>query len=319
MEEQHKSHFPSTYVATVVAESVIFINERLAHQADDALQRPEIVYHYTNSAGLLGIVKSQSIWATNIEYLNDAKEFSYARDLAEDVILGLPEPAVAGEQSRFRGCCLEGIRQPRGSPIYVTSFSTLGDSLSQWRGYGAQIGGYALGFTLVTLRAIGERESFENQNFIIVRCRYSEQDQRQLIEKWYEHISNLLVTLRKPKAADEIAISDETLARLASGMLSRVAPAFKHPAFVEEAEWRLVVDLEYVEQPAISLRPGQTTLIPFIAVPLADSGQPLQLAKVIVGPTPLPELATKALHHIFSDRSVTVEEIMNSWSPLRAL
>jgi hypothetical protein len=33
---------------------------------------PPLPYHYTDAPGLCGIVKSRTLWATHIEYLNDA-------------------------------------------------------------------------------------------------------------------------------------------------------------------------------------------------------------------------------------------------------
>jgi len=35
-----------------------------------------ILYHYTRLDGLLGIVKSKSLWASNIYYFNDASEIT---------------------------------------------------------------------------------------------------------------------------------------------------------------------------------------------------------------------------------------------------
>lgn len=40
--------------------------------------RPQsILYHYTSLAGVMGIVRSKSLWATEIKYLNDADELIY--------------------------------------------------------------------------------------------------------------------------------------------------------------------------------------------------------------------------------------------------
>jgi hypothetical protein len=36
---------------------------------------PEFLYHYTSQDGLLGIVKSGTLWSTNIFYMNDSTEF----------------------------------------------------------------------------------------------------------------------------------------------------------------------------------------------------------------------------------------------------
>lgn len=37
---------------------------------------PEL-FHYTNSAGLSGIIQSQTLWATHYAYLNDAEEVKH--------------------------------------------------------------------------------------------------------------------------------------------------------------------------------------------------------------------------------------------------
>ena len=38
---------------------------------------PKILYHYTSSTGLLGILTSKSVWGTHVNYLNDAQDFIY--------------------------------------------------------------------------------------------------------------------------------------------------------------------------------------------------------------------------------------------------
>ena len=48
-------------------------------------QRPSaILYHYTSPAGLLGIVKSRSLWASGIHYLNDSSEYRHAVGVLQD-------------------------------------------------------------------------------------------------------------------------------------------------------------------------------------------------------------------------------------------
>jgi hypothetical protein len=43
--------------------------------------RQKLLYHYTTAESLLGIVQSRSLWATDIRFLNDTAEFSFARDV----------------------------------------------------------------------------------------------------------------------------------------------------------------------------------------------------------------------------------------------
>ena len=39
---------------------------------------PDVLYHYTDSGGLKGILSSGKIWATDIHYLNDKSEIQLA-------------------------------------------------------------------------------------------------------------------------------------------------------------------------------------------------------------------------------------------------
>jgi hypothetical protein len=45
----------------------------MAEAAPDA-KEPEVVYHYTTMETMKKIVDSESIWATSLNYLNDASE-----------------------------------------------------------------------------------------------------------------------------------------------------------------------------------------------------------------------------------------------------
>jgi hypothetical protein len=33
------------------------------------------LYHYTTQGGLLGVVQTGELWATNVQYMNDRREF----------------------------------------------------------------------------------------------------------------------------------------------------------------------------------------------------------------------------------------------------
>ncbi len=63
-------------------------------------QLPDVVYHYTTAAGLLGICTSKKIWATDIRYLNDSEEFQYTLDLAAAHLASLDDK-ITGEQEKL--------------------------------------------------------------------------------------------------------------------------------------------------------------------------------------------------------------------------
>jgi hypothetical protein len=44
--------------------------------ADSGEEPTGIHYHYTDQRGILGIIESQTIWASHVRYLNDSSEFN---------------------------------------------------------------------------------------------------------------------------------------------------------------------------------------------------------------------------------------------------
>ena len=54
----------------------------------------DTLFHYTTAAGLLGILGSSSLWATDLRFLNDAQEAVYARELFVEALRSTENPAL---------------------------------------------------------------------------------------------------------------------------------------------------------------------------------------------------------------------------------
>src|SRR5215469_7905770 len=82
------------------------------------------VFHYTDSAGLLGILSSKSLFATHYRYLNDVSEGSLMRDL----ILPILEDEITEINSKLRErSLLEGFYEfhgVRGNRLQAEGFYT---------------------------------------------------------------------------------------------------------------------------------------------------------------------------------------------------
>ena len=50
---------------------------------------PNILHHYTNSDGLLGIFRDSAFWATKIHYLNDSSELVEPFNTAKEYLANL--------------------------------------------------------------------------------------------------------------------------------------------------------------------------------------------------------------------------------------
>jgi hypothetical protein len=55
------------------------ISDQATRLSDEVL--PARVYHYTSTDGLLGILDSGHLWATDLRYLNDTSELHFGRSL----------------------------------------------------------------------------------------------------------------------------------------------------------------------------------------------------------------------------------------------
>ena len=111
-----------------------------------------IVFHYTSSGALPSIVTSGTetiIRATGIEYLNDQSELHTGLELVSSIltqephILELDELAINALRNTF----FEDTLETFSDRYYVACFSCATGLVDQWRGYGENGIGFALGFT----------------------------------------------------------------------------------------------------------------------------------------------------------------------------
>lgn len=98
--------------------------------------KDNILYHYSSVEGAHGILSSGSIWMSDCRFLNDTLELKSAMTKFEMQFMGKERTALSNALSwweiRYGHC--------------VFSLSKSVDTLSQWRAYGADGRGMALGF-----------------------------------------------------------------------------------------------------------------------------------------------------------------------------
>jgi hypothetical protein len=104
-------------------------------------ETPPVLYQYTRLEGLMGIVKSNEVWLTDYSYLNDTSEVHYGLRLAKERF-GAVAHARPDAAEVLKGWGNSTLQQHR---VCVASFSTDGDSLSQWRAYGLIAVGFQSG------------------------------------------------------------------------------------------------------------------------------------------------------------------------------
>jgi hypothetical protein len=111
----------------------------------DGIPVPDNLFHYSTPPGLIGIVSSGALWATDLGFMNDSTEFIYGRSM---ILSQAPEMATKAQSEmgkRLLNAVDDIVYKPGG--FYAACFCENGDLLSQWRGYAGGVGGYSIGFT----------------------------------------------------------------------------------------------------------------------------------------------------------------------------
>lgn len=301
--------------------------ERERQTRRTALHRdpPELLFHYTDSHGLQGIVQSQRLWASNALFLNDATELVHAGSVISDVLESLRAEAN-GEASRTfieRGQRSLRLDEMTGGlfEVYVACFCADGDLLSQWRGYPPAGGGYALG---LCSRLLGERSP---QPVHLWRVIYAAEEQTRLVQDVIRPLVPALDALEKSHGADVAVAAVPPCLQRARSLLAEFAFCFKHPSFKEETEWRLVhlrSRLDEERQLPVECRPTPTGFVPYVGLALPDAAGVftgrLPIQEVVVGPTAHPELASLAVTKLLEryDYRWPITSVRLSEIPLRA-
>lgn len=252
-------------------------------------QLPDFLYHYTSGQALLGILESDSVWATQIRYMNDSKEFTHAVYLATQALhmWAMASSNQTGTRAELCRAVISYLEELDHLPIYVACFSEISDSLSQWRGYCPPNFGYRLGFDRVKLV-----KAAEEQGFKLKKCVYDRDEQLQTVSKWIKQTIEALEACC-PTGADPfrytLANSDKFLPDFVA-----FAPYMKDPSFSDEHEWR-IVGLVRGDDNRVNLRPGRSLMVPYVPITLNSTTARSPIYDIRVGPTPDPKLAMKSL------------------------
>ena len=245
----------------------------------------ETLYHYTSLHGLLGIIESRCLWASDIRYMNDSAEMKHAadlikKDIARRIAGGHPNPKLLNQFQYW-----VGHRMVHGHMLFSASFRSNGNLLSQWRGYSTHGKGVSIGFDPELILECAAAQSFQ-----VARCVYDQREQEELIRQVVDAMELL--------AAEEGECTDpqrrppeqsyyDGFERVESELL-RIAAVLKHPSFQEEEEWRVVSPvLTELAQPPIRFREGTSMLVPYLDFRLTPApGVPLRLEHLFLGPSP---------------------------------
>ncbi len=307
------------------------------------MSEPDILYHYTSQAGLLGILASDRIWATDIYTLNDWTEFrllftSASMQLLADAFnSGLPDDIDADAKQMMMDRVLAERNFPKlleiikADPpngerdgVFVCSFTAAGDLLSQWRGYSYSSQGFSLGFdTTLLKKQLGALHTPATPTEL-VECVYDEAKIREHIhdlgrkaadgfrelKERNETVPAGFITLRAP--SENYRKHSFYLHRsftFATVPFLRLAAQFKHHGFQEEREWRVLGRALWktLLPDKVKVRSGQFGPTSYVEIPLGLHSQATcSLRRIVVGPR-------TSTGHEMSDMTNSVELLLSKY------
>jgi len=269
---------------------------------------PPVLYHYTSTDGLIGIVRNQQLWATDIEYLNDSEELTHvSAELTERIDSKITSLGAQIQDDRVNPrisqiLVLRKLRDYIGfvqaheneERAYITCFCEKDDLLSQWRGY-AGAGGYALGFNSQKLDPVQTDEHFTPR---MMRVLYGSVPAREALDEVVAKLASA------PTAHPGVQAWHEEIHVL------RMLATVKNPGFAEEREWRTVTTSHYnkrkyadfafapdKEHFSLEFRSGGLGVIPYVARKFPAEA----LVSVTIGPGGDSTLRRRALIQLLDE------------------
>ena len=210
--------------------------------AIEATAPPPMIYHYTNDAGLQGIIQSGKLWFSDIFGLNDPSELRHGLKVAIDVLKSRitdARPEIATFASQLERFDIDAGIEAAGH-FFICCFSGDGDDLGQWRAYADDGRGYALGFETAALEdAFCRRKGKPIPQHSTFPVTYDDAELTRIQIALVDHIDPLISLPRSVRigSAAMHAYMSELLVYHAMNVIRGVM-FFKHEGYKNEKEFR---------------------------------------------------------------------------------
>lgn len=259
---------------------------------------PKVIYHYTDSYGLLGLIESGSIWATHVSRLNDSSEYHHGAKLVTDFVRdNMPHSS--------KSLVEKALSEFKRADIYIACYSTKHDLLSQWRSYSGARVGYCLGFATEEMATLDEKMP------LLEPVIYKDDMAKAILAKLLYKVEEFLNT----NEFGEVEVG--YLLGMVGATLNILACMIKHHKFEEENEFRQFY------QPGATLlelepffRNGRFGLTQYVKIRFLEEKK-LPLRSVTVGPCQDTKAEVNSLTALLSKYGYSDVEILASDIPLR--
>jgi hypothetical protein len=281
---------------------------------DAANEVLDLLYHYTDMGGLLGIVNNQEIWLTSIFHLNDRSELGYGVEMALNI---MKADAESGPDVSKAFCAwMKHLLLKSGGEVFgffVGSFSRESDDLGQWRVYADNGRGVAIGLAprLFQVRADQTNVGLA-EKVLMAQVIY---DRDQCLRNMGEAIRRAVTIIVRAETevtsqAEGHKFLRELATQLAVSMFT-YGVTCKHQAYKHECETRmLAINQLDILAPITETRTRGSTLVPFIrsSLPVRSAGAIMQ---ILIDPA-ADSLSDDAVHALLRRHALPLDIVQQS-------
>lgn len=258
--------------------------------------RAPTIWHYTTGDTLIRILKSGTIWTTQVACLNDRNEVQLASDRFRDAMKRAGANVPKGDPASVVihiGSHKHMEDEAATSPWFVACFSERENDLSQWRAYGSGEGGYALGFDMRELYWYAERNGARLYPVV-----YDRQNQMRIAD---EVVFVILKFFRDGLDKRPGVPVDSFLALFGSmvePMIAELGPLAKDDSFNAEAEWRLIRQLRVEDVPQLEYQQRRQMISRHYPLRLHAPQSRTDVPRPRPGESPMPGVVMPALRRV---------------------
>jgi hypothetical protein len=254
----------------------------------EAKKPPPVLYHYTNDAGLAGIMESGQLWFSDIFALNDPSELRHGLGIAIDLLKSRAthaRPEIATFASMLERFDIDAGIEAAGH-FFICCFSADGDDLGQWRAYADNGQGFTLGFDTTILEdAFTKRKGKPIKHHSSFHVTYHDNELTRIQTELVDLVDPLISLPRTARVrGDHLHAYMMDLLVYHSMDVIRGVMFFKHEAYRNEKEYRFQ-QLFRRDKPApdVKYRRRGTSLVRYREFDWRKRA-PHSLKKIVIGP-----------------------------------
>ena len=282
---------------------------------------PASLYHYTDEAGLKGILESGTLWFTDLFCLNDKSELKFGLSHLADILkrkcAGQP-PQVREFVSEFK-TIFSFDHVAALTDYFSCSFSNAGDDLNQWKAYCNNCKGYSIEFDGNIFQNIFAQEAAGKPgvNYVNFPVNYGDRS----IVQWLQELSDQVAAALRPlKGYYPGTVRRKFFLELGSYLVTWgmfISLGHKDEAFKNEGEYRLL-QLHLTNRPrsGIHTRMRYGKVARYRKFDWRISGRPI-LKSIVIGPGLDPDRSEDFVQGCLREYKSNKVSIRSSNIPLR--